>query len=150
MKQTSLNKQELKKILGQNLKKLRKRAGISQVEFGGKLGLRSSGSISLIENGTRGLTLENLFRASQVLKVPLIALIAPGVISDEQVDVYKDITTIFSEPKDPDIIRLVKSALKLAASHRSFNILENKIKELETMGIDLEYLIEGVLKSKKI
>jgi len=149
VKQISFKKHEFKKILGRNLKRLRKKAGLSQIELGEKMSLRSTGTISLIENGQRGLTVENIYRASQILGVHPIALFTPINISDDQVEIYRNIMTIFSEPTDPHIIGTVKTVLKLAANNTSLKKIDGKIREIEEMGINLEDLIDGILKSKK-
>lgn len=56
--------------IGENIRKLRKRAGFSQEQLatGAKLDLTS---VSEIENGTRNPSLKTLYKISLALKVPL-------------------------------------------------------------------------------
>jgi len=149
MKQMTVNKYDFKKILGQNIKILRKKAGLSQLELGEKLGFTSSGTISLIERGATGLKVEKIYKASHILGVHPIVLLSPIEISDDQVEIYRNIMTIFSEPTDPHIIGLVKTVLELAANNTSLTKLHRKIQELESMGINVEGLIDGIIQSKK-
>ncbi|MDD2389447.1 MAG: helix-turn-helix transcriptional regulator [Desulfobacterales bacterium] len=149
MKQISINKYEFKKLLGRNIKKLRMKAGLSQVELGKKIGFKSSGTVSQIERGAIGLNVENIYRASHILGVHPIALCSPFEISDDQVEIYRNIMTIFSEPTDPHIIETVKTVLELAVNNISLKKIAGKIREIEGMDINVEDLIDSILKSKK-
>ncbi len=73
----SLENKALRKLIGQKVKKLRKRRHLTQVELGMALSMSSSGAISQVENGDKGLKLAKLIRAAEILGVHPAVLISP-------------------------------------------------------------------------
>jgi transcriptional regulator with XRE-family HTH domain len=78
--------EELRKIIGNKIRILRKNIGISQVKLGTELGYSSSGTISQIENGVRGLQLASIMKAAEFFGVHPAVLISPVLIEN-----YSDI-----------------------------------------------------------
>jgi transcriptional regulator with XRE-family HTH domain len=74
--------EELRKIIGKKIKLLRTENKVSQVELGKKLGFSSSGTISQIENGMRGLKLASIMKAAKIFDVHPAVLISPVSIED--------------------------------------------------------------------
>ena len=70
------NNNIFKKILGKNIKTFRQVKGWEQVELGEKLGYESSGAISLIESGLRGMDKEKIFRAAKVFGIDVVFLLS--------------------------------------------------------------------------
>ena len=64
-------------ILGNKIRILRTMSGKTQVELGKELGFSSSGAISQIENGLKGLKVESIIRAAEVFGVHPFVLLAP-------------------------------------------------------------------------
>lgn len=63
--------QDIKQQVGQMLKEARKAQGLTQEEFGSKLGI-SKAAYNRYEKGQQNLTLETLSRIGQVLSKKLI------------------------------------------------------------------------------
>jgi transcriptional regulator with XRE-family HTH domain len=74
---------KLRKIIGKKIKLLRKDVKkISQVELGKALGYTSSGTISQIETGERGLQLASMMKVAKFFNVHPAVLISPIEITD--------------------------------------------------------------------
>lgn len=68
----SMEKSEILKIIGQNVKRIRLEKGLTQVDLVGKIEARiDTTNISRIEKGRTNATIHTLFRISQALEVPL-------------------------------------------------------------------------------
>ena len=67
-----MDKGEILKIIGQNVKRIRHEKGLTQVDLVGKIKARiDTTNISRIEKGRTNATIHTLFRISQALEVPL-------------------------------------------------------------------------------
>ena len=67
----------LSETVSNNLKKLREKSGLSQEDFAESIGYSTS-YVSMLERGTRHLTLEGLEKVAAALKIsPLVLLKAP-------------------------------------------------------------------------
>ncbi|WP_350287961.1 helix-turn-helix transcriptional regulator [uncultured Croceitalea sp.] len=67
-----MEKSEILKIIGQNIKRIRIEKGLTQVDLVGKIEARiDTTNISRIEKGRTNATIHTLFRISQALQVPL-------------------------------------------------------------------------------
>lgn len=68
----SMEKTELLKIIGQNIKNTRVKKGLTQVDLVGRIEAQiDTTNISRIEKGRTNATIHTLFRISQALEVPL-------------------------------------------------------------------------------
>ena len=68
----SMEKVEILKIIGQNIRRIRLEKGLTQVDLVGKIEARiDTTNISRIEKGRTNATIQTLFRISQALEVPL-------------------------------------------------------------------------------
>ena len=69
---TRMEKSEILKIIGQNVKTIRHDKGLTQVDLVGKIKPQiDTINISRIEKGRTNATIHTLFRISQALEVPL-------------------------------------------------------------------------------
>ena len=69
---TRMEKSEILKIIGQNVKRIRHDKGLTQVDLVGKVKAQiDTTNISRIEKGRTNATIHTLFRISQALEVPL-------------------------------------------------------------------------------
>ncbi len=67
-----MEKSEILKIIGQNIKRIRLEKGLTQVDLVGKIEARiDTTNISRIEKGRTNATIHTLFRISNALEVPL-------------------------------------------------------------------------------
>jgi len=68
----TMEKSEILKIIGQNIKRIRQEKGLTQVDLVGKIEAQiDTTNISRIEKGRTNATIHTLFRISQALEVPL-------------------------------------------------------------------------------
>jgi len=67
---------QFKKMLGEKIKTLRDIHGMTQMDLAHKLGYESSGMVSQIENGTKGMDQEKIFKLSQIFNVSMIDLLS--------------------------------------------------------------------------
>jgi len=68
----TMEKSEILKIIGQNVKRIRQEKGLTQVDLVGKIEAQiDTTNISRIEKGRTNATIHTLFRISQALDVPL-------------------------------------------------------------------------------
>ena len=74
-------------ILGKKIRKLRTISGKTQVELGKELGFTSTGSISQIENGLKGLKVESIVKAAEVFGVHPIVLMTPYELGKEETEI---------------------------------------------------------------
>jgi transcriptional regulator with XRE-family HTH domain len=69
---TRMEKSEILKIIGQNIKRIRLEKGLTQVDLVGKIEAQiDTTNISRIEQGRTNATIHTLFRISKALEVPL-------------------------------------------------------------------------------
>jgi transcriptional regulator with XRE-family HTH domain len=71
-----ISEERLYRLLGERLRKLRKRAGTTQAELAAQVGLERT-SITNIEKGTQKVPLHVLFRLCEVFRVQLSELVPP-------------------------------------------------------------------------
>ena len=89
------NIQNKAQFIGSQIKKARENKGISQLDLAKQLGFESATAISLIENGDRKVTAENLEKIANLLQIDIQSLLG---IDAEKMDVSvalraeKDIT----------------------------------------------------------
>jgi transcriptional regulator with XRE-family HTH domain len=68
----SMEKSEILKIIGQNVKRIRLEKGLTQVDLVGKVEAQiDTTNISRIEKGRTNATIHTLYRISKALEVPL-------------------------------------------------------------------------------
>lgn len=68
----SMEKDEILKIIGENVKRIRLEKGFTQVDLVGRIEAKiDTTNISRIEKGRTNATIHTLFRISQALDVPL-------------------------------------------------------------------------------
>jgi len=73
---------ELRKMIGNKIRLLREEKEYTQVKLGEALGYTSTGTISQIENGARGLPLPSMMRLAKILGVHPAVLISPVEAAD--------------------------------------------------------------------
>jgi transcriptional regulator with XRE-family HTH domain len=56
------------RLVGEKIRSAREEMGLSQIELAKELGFESATAVSLIENGERNLSTENLVRLSKILQ----------------------------------------------------------------------------------
>ena len=74
-------------ILGKKIRKLRTTSGKTQVELAKELGFTSTGAISQIENGLKGLKVESIVKAAEVFGVHPFVLMTPYDLGQEEAEI---------------------------------------------------------------
>jgi transcriptional regulator with XRE-family HTH domain len=72
-----LNDPALRNIVGKKLRLLREMRGVTQVELATAIGMSSTGAISQVENGSKGMKLTSLLKAAGFLDVSPMFLLSP-------------------------------------------------------------------------
>lgn len=102
-----------REILGSNLRKLRKINKLTQVELGDRLGYKSKGTISQIEQGKRGMDNDQIYKAAETLGVPPSVLFSPTEWSQEELEMAVRFMIILKKGKDDKLYEALRGVLKL-------------------------------------
>ena len=73
-----------REVLGEKIRMLRRIQDRTQMDLAKFLGLTSSGAISQVENGSKGLTVENIARTAQFFGVHPVVLMSPVEMTEDQ------------------------------------------------------------------
>ena len=104
-----------RKMLGKKIKALRIGKGITQVELAKALGFTSTGAISQVESGLRGMTFESILNTAKLLGVHPVFLLTPDYI--ELAD-----------------FELIEAMLRLCSRRRQQpDLVDKKIEEIRTI-----------------
>lgn len=114
-----LEVEELRKIIGKKIRLLRKMKKITQVRLGRALGYTSTGTISQIENGVRGLQLASIMKVAHIFGVHPAVLISPIDIKDQSdfILLSKIIELIEVKHKRPEVARPLLVAINGLLEH---------------------------------
>jgi transcriptional regulator with XRE-family HTH domain len=94
-----------RQILGNKIQKLRTMRGKTQVELAKELGFTSTGTISQVENGLRGLTVESIMKAARVLDVHPIVLLMPDDMGKDDIEMIAAMFELFEKRSErPDLM----------------------------------------------
>lgn len=103
------------KIIGRRIKILREKMQFTQVEFAKMLGLKSSGIISQVENGERGLKGSNMAKAAEIFGVEEIALNASLDLSYDSVSMVTEFIRLLKKKKrnrkEENTLKIIKLTL---------------------------------------
>jgi transcriptional regulator with XRE-family HTH domain len=104
-----------RQILGNKIRKLRTMSGKTQIELAKELGFTSSGAISQVENGLRGLTVESIMKAAKALSVHPIVLLMPDDLNKNDIEKISAMFKLFEKRSErPDLIsRLIEEIQKI-------------------------------------
>ena len=95
-----------RKILGQKIKELRQIKGLTQIELAEKLGFTSTGAISQVENGLRGLKVESIMKVADYFNVHPIVLMTPYILKNDEIEIVSDLFKLFKKcRRKPDQMR---------------------------------------------
>ena len=107
-------------ILGKKIRKLRTISGKTQVELAKELGFTSTGAISQIENGLKGLKVESIVKAAEVFGVHPIVLMTPYELGKEEAEIVSKLFLLLEKHrKQPDAVSpCLQEVLKLLRAWR--------------------------------
>ena len=75
-------------VIGKRIKHLRLKNDMTQMDLAALMNFKSSGIISQIENGERGLKRDNIFKAADIFMIEPAVLMAKVDIQNEDLDIH--------------------------------------------------------------
>lgn len=109
------NKKETRKTIGANIRKLRKDKGLLQPQLSELLGLSSSGHLSLIERGERGLPSDKLIQVAKIFGVHPSVLFSEKPSSMEYAYLMGLLSKILLSENKPQSFEALKILIKSIA-----------------------------------
>jgi len=110
---TQSDGERFRQMLGKKIKTLRTARGITQVELARALGFTSTGAISQVENGLRGLMLESIINAAKVLDVHPVFLMDPDDIESDNCELISAMLRLFEKRRqEPELADRVIEELR--------------------------------------
>lgn len=106
---------EFKKLLGRKIRALRIKHDMTQMDLAGLLGYESTGTISLIESGQKGMDHEKIRKAAQVFGVQMSFLMSEKQLNDEQLDMMINLQMLLDDPTNR-YYQAIKATLETAAA----------------------------------
>jgi transcriptional regulator with XRE-family HTH domain len=94
--------EEFKVVLGKKIRALRKLCGHTQMELAEHLGFTSTGAISQVESGSKGLTAENIQKLAELFEVHASVLFTPMDMDERDLRMMRVLyDRIKNKNKDP-------------------------------------------------
>jgi len=110
---TQSDGERFRQMLGKKIKTLRTARGITQVELARALGFTSTGAISRVENGLRGLMFESIINAAKVLDVHPVFLMDPDDIESDNCELISAMLRLFEKRRqEPELADRVIEELR--------------------------------------
>jgi transcriptional regulator with XRE-family HTH domain len=110
---TQSDGERFRQMLGKKIKTLRTARGITQVELARALGFTSTGAISQVENGLRGLMFESIINAAIVLDVHPVFLMDPDDIESDNCELISAMLRLFEKRRqEPELADRVIEELR--------------------------------------
>ena len=110
---TQSDGKRFRQMLGKKIKTLRTARGITQVELARALGFTSTGAISRVENGLRGLMFESIINAAKVLDVHPVFLMDPDDIESDDCELISAMLRLFEKRRqEPELADRVIEELR--------------------------------------
>ena len=91
--------QEFRKLFGQKIQILRKKNGLTQVQLAAALGYNSTGMISQIEKGIKGMASDKVVQAAKILKVNPAFLFSNERMSRDSIEMLVMVNKIVNHPE---------------------------------------------------
>ncbi len=105
---------DIRKILGENVKKYRKLKGLSQEKFAELIEIGVT-SLSLIERGKGFATASTLEKMSEILNISIAELMSSYDTEDEKALYNEILTRLLNIKKQKDKLKLLNEYLKILA-----------------------------------
>jgi len=108
----AISTKELNVLIGKRIKFFRELAGMTQEEFSKCLGYKSSGIISMIERGVRGMKKSKMVEAAKCLNVHQHILSIENDIPNEYLVLLNDIAKLMTMNKFHGEIQALKAIVE--------------------------------------
>jgi transcriptional regulator with XRE-family HTH domain len=102
----------LGKRIGGKLRKLRKLAGLTQIEVALALGYKSTGTISHIEAGRMVMDLDKIIAAAEFFHIHPAYIVSDEKIDDEDLEMMIMLTKVLRQRSKHDYYRALQALLK--------------------------------------
>ena len=110
---TQSDGERFRQMLGKKSKRCEPPGGITQVELARALGFTSTGAISQVENGLRGLMFESIINAAKVLDGHPVFLMDPDDIESDDCELISAMLRLFEKRRqEPELADRVIEELR--------------------------------------
>ena len=92
-----LRSEDMRKIMGKKIRILREMNNVTQMELGKILGYASTGAISLIENGIKGMKNVVVIKAAEFFRIPASVLFSPTDMDKDELEIYAAVMNLLDE-----------------------------------------------------
>jgi transcriptional regulator with XRE-family HTH domain len=89
--------EELRAIIGNRIRQLRELRGVTQVQLATAIGMNSTGAVSQVENGSKGMKLTSLLKAADFLKIHIAFLISPESIDEDELKIIDGLISLCNQ-----------------------------------------------------
>ena len=112
--------EELKILIGRRIKFYRLRKDMTLMELAEKIGYKSSGALSDVENGKKALANDKLQSMAEVLDVPVALLVTPFNYddTDEKASLVADLLELMSKGKDVPALSAIHAIITAELSKK--------------------------------
>ena len=92
-----LRSEDMRKIMGKKIRILREMNSVTQVELAKILGYKSTGTISLIENGIKGMKHVVVIKAAEFFRIPPSVLFSPVDMDKDELEIVSAVMKLMDE-----------------------------------------------------
>jgi transcriptional regulator with XRE-family HTH domain len=92
-----LRSEDMRKIMGKKIRILREMNSVKQVELAKKLGYKSTGTISLIENGIKGMKNVVVIKAAEFFRIDPSVLFSSSDMDKDELEIYSAVMRLMDE-----------------------------------------------------
>jgi transcriptional regulator with XRE-family HTH domain len=92
-----LRSEDMRKIMGKKIKILREMNSVTQVELAKILGYKSTGTISLIENGIKGMKHVVVIKAAEFFRIPPSVLFSLADMDKDELEIFSAVMRLLDE-----------------------------------------------------
>lgn len=107
-----------RQIFGKKIKFLRKQKGMTQVELSKLLGYVSTGAISQIENGVKGMEHEKIILAAEIFGVHPSVLMSPVPMDDDKLETMMMFAKLINDGNS-EYLQAIRDLISVAHSKLS-------------------------------
>jgi len=102
-------------ILGKKIRMLRDIARMTQMDLANALGYTSTGMVSQIEAGAKGMDPEKIIEAARIFDVHPSVLISDVDMAHEDIEMFVNLSTILKSKNKAKHVDTIRELLKLSA-----------------------------------
>ena len=92
-----LRSEDMRKIMGKKIRILREMNDVTQMELAKVLGYASTGTISLVENGIKGMKNVVVIKAAEFFRIPASVLFSPTDMEQDELEIYAAVMNLMDE-----------------------------------------------------